>query len=178
MYIILCDHDRNRSNLSDSSTPDNSKLKQPWYRRKKSLLVIGAILAFSTVSIAVAVSLKLQEQTLANAVRFACGTSSSNPAFNVTAGIDLSDGMNRQEALIVADTVYARVSGTRRQNVPSSLEFDATANDNGVWTVKFQAVYTITSYFEPGHSGEGTRVVRENFAAIINPFDLTVTYSY
>jgi len=178
MYIILCDHDRNRSNLSDSNTADSQKLKQPWYRRKKGLLVIVAILALSTVSIAMAVSLKLQEQTSANAVRFTCGTSSGNLAFNVTASVDLSDGMNQQEALVVADTVYAKVSGTRRQNVPSSLESDATANDNGVWTVKFQAVYTITSYFEPGHSGEGTRVVRENFAAVINPFDLTVTYSY
>jgi len=178
MYIILCNHDRNRSNLSDSTTPDSPEVKQPWYGRKKGLLIIGAILALSTVSVAVAFSLKLQEQASANAIRFACGTSSGNPAFNVTASVDLSDGTDQHEALVVADTVYAKVSQTRRQNMPSSLESDASVDDNGVWTVKFRAVYTITSYFELGHSGVGTRVLRENFAAVINPSDHTVTYSY
>lgn len=164
--------------MPSTNSPNKSELKRSWYKQKKGLIATAIVVGLSIISVAVAVSLRSKEQASNNAVRFACGISPSDPVFNITSNIDLSDGMSKQEAVTVAETVYAKVSQAMKYNSFASLECDASANEDGIWTVKFQAVYLSTGYFEPAHFGQATRIQRENFEAIINPFDLTVAYSY
>ncbi len=74
-------------------------------------------------------SLSRQESEGTQAVNFTCDAG-TEWAFNVTVWIDLSDGMDREEAVLVAKSLYESIHKNSTCNLKSTQ-----ANEDGTWTI-------------------------------------------
>ncbi len=74
-------------------------------------------------------SLSWRELDGVQAVNFTCDAG-TEWAFNVTVRIDLSDGMDREEAVLVAKSLYESIHKNSTCNLKSTQ-----ANEDGTWTV-------------------------------------------
>jgi hypothetical protein len=95
-------------------------------------------------------------------VNFACNAGSPYE-FTVTVKIDLSDGMNSTEAVMVAREIFEH-----ELNATYAVK-SAEADDAGVWTVDLSWEFDLPS-------GK-PEVLNHFFDVTINPLDQTVTYS-
>lgn len=157
---------------------ENVEQTPPWYKRKTGFIALSLLAILVIVSILVGVSLYHQKPPTdgaTNLVSFTCCLTSSNKTFTVAAEVNLTDGMDQDEAIKVATKVFEKEAHSISE-APISFSQTASVSENGVWMISLYRVYTSTGYFEPGHSGLNTRIVRERFEATINPFDCTVVY--
>ena len=95
-------------------------------------------------------------------VNFTCKVG-SHYEFNVTVKVDLSDGMNSTEAVMVAREIFEH-----ELNANYAVK-SAEADDSGVWTVDLSWEYDLPS-------GK-PEVLSHYFDVTINPQVQTVTYS-
>ena len=96
-------------------------------------------------------------------VDFTCSIGSSY-SFTVKVAVDLNDGMNRAEALLVADAVFSHEMKSSQYIVKS-----AEANNLGIWNVDL----SWGAIFPDGQQESLTHF----FDVIINPQNQTATYA-
>lgn len=106
-----------------------------------------------------------------NPVTFVCENSKTKDTFNITTNINLTDGMNKDEATSVAAQVYAKVIVEHGRH-----EFRCADLDNeGLWIVQFNRWYEIPM---PGcTTPEGTRLILMTYSFMIDPFNQKVEFS-
>lgn len=131
---------------------------QPWYKNKKGFILLTVAIALLTFFIVTGVIFHFQKPETNKPTSFTCRYDSSNETFAVAVEIDLTDGMNQDEAVKVATEVF-------KVSVGGQYELrTVTADEQGLWTVEFGWGY-------PGES------LGHWFEGVINPFDRTVTYN-
>ena len=144
--------------FSESTKTENVGKMHPWYRGKKGFILFTVAITLLTFPIVIGVSSYFQKPETNKPTSFTCRYNSSNQTFAVSAEIDLTDGMNQDEAVKVATEVFKASVGAQYQLRTAS------ANEQGMWTVEFDWGY-------PGES------LGHWFEAIINPFDRTAAYN-
>jgi len=151
----------------------------PTLNRGRAVFIAFAVLTLLIVSALVSISLHEQKSTknnLANLISFTCRPSSSNQTFTINVGVNLTDNMNQDEAIVVAFKVYER-SISMPVNPTASFSLTAHECADGIWLVEFNMAYTISSYCAQRRH-VFTRILREIFVATINPFLRTVVYMH
>jgi hypothetical protein len=158
--------------VSNTDSTEAMPHKLVWSRRK-IVLVVAAILVFLVVSAFVGTSLHQQlsrpsdsstnNQPPANdsltiaPVLFTAHLNSSSQTFTTAVQINLTDGLNQDEAIEIATAVFNTIV-----NAQYAVK-SASVDENSVWTVEFRWGYQS----EPlGHW----------FKAVINPIDRTAVY--
>jgi len=144
---------------------------QVWYRGKNGFIAFVTLTAVFIVSFLAGFSLHVQRQRASSLpsnssfqfANFTCawaGSGYPNEAFTVTVDVNLTDGMNLDEAIRVAAKVFNVTMG---QNM--LCELNSTCEDeNGIWTVEFAWEYASALYL--GHW----------FETVIDPFNQTVVF--
>jgi hypothetical protein len=97
-------------------------------------------------------------------VKFSCGEAGNPYAFSVTVAVDLNNGMDKAEAITVAETII------NHELTNASYEVKSSDNNAGLWNVNFSWEYT-------GFATNGTLHLGHIFDVIINPFNQTVKYT-
>ena len=97
-----------------------------------------------------------------NLVNFTCRLSYDGAAFTIAVDINLTDWMNRDEAILVANTLFDNTLGQSGQ--PHQLK-SADMDELGVWTVKLIWGYS-------------TADLMHWFEAEIDPFNRTIVYNH
>ena len=157
---------------SNTDSAETMAHKVGWSRRKIGL-VVAVILLFLVISALVSISLFRQlsqpndssadnsssaNNSLTNTpVIFTVRSNSSGQTFTIIVQINLTDGMDQDEAVIVATKVF-NATMTAQYAVRS-----VSVDDQFVWTVEFRW----------GYQGEP---LGHWFRAVINPIDRTVVY--
>jgi len=146
--------------------------------RRRGFFIAFALLALLFIFVIVDTYLYQQNQPTnnpADLVSFVCRSSSSNQTFTIDVDVNLTDNMNQDEAIRVALEAYVRSVSL---HVNPSASFSATTLEcvNGIWLVEFDMAYPISSYCAQ-RLHVMTRVKREKFLALINPFVHTVEYA-
>jgi len=123
------------------------------------------------------ISLFWSQPAEGNLISFVCSTSSSNQAFTVNANINLTNGMDQDEAIEVASKVLLEIS---QQSVGKSLQLlstNSTHDEKGIWTIAF-------TYGAPAHDAnrtyggsEAIPRIEKTLTLTVNPFDQTVKYN-
>jgi len=85
-----------------------------------------------------------------------------------TVNVDLNDGMSRDEAISVGETILNRELTNALHELKS-----AEVNNEGIWNVNFNWEYANMV----GPNGTGTPVLSHFFDVIINPQNQTATYT-
>ena len=150
-----------------------SMQSQVWYKGKIGFIAFVTLISIIVISGLWGFSLYVQKphtNSLPNNhpfhfVNFTCAWArigDPNKTFTVTINVDLTDGMNLDEAIRVATTVFNVTMG---QNKLHGLRF-ADEDENGIWKIEFGWEYATVTPLYFGHW----------FEAIINPSNQTVVY--
>lgn len=155
----------------NSKRATNNGQSQVWYRGKIGFIAFVTLIAVIIVSFLAGLSLYGQKPSAGDLsgnssfqfANFTCAWARSgypNQTFTVTVDVNLTDGMNLDEAIKVAAKVFNVTMG---QNKLSELK-SARTDENGIWTVEFAWAYASALYL--GHW----------FETVIDPFNQTVVY--
>ncbi len=147
-----------------------SMQSQVWYKGKVGFIASVTLITVVIVSFLVGASLKPNEPPESNAVNntatenidWTCSLYFHNETFIVTVDVNLTDGMNLEEAIRVATTVFNVTMGQNKLHGLRSADED----ENGIWRIEFGWEYATATPLYLGHW----------FEAIINPFNQTVVY--
>lgn len=147
-----------------SHSEKGGRVQQAWYRGKIGFSLAVSLITVIFLSIIVGVSSPRQktltEGTTNNSLRtvnFTCSCYFLNNTFTVAVEVNLTDGMNQDEAIKVANKVFEVTIGQAGQ--PHQFR-SASVDEDGIWTIE------LTWNF--GHW----------FEAVINPFNKTVVYNH
>lgn len=157
--------------LSDS----NSKQKTSRFSGKNGLILLSGLTILIVASVFVSISLLHQRPPASNSSTnnpsanqqaptvptiFMCRSNCTSQKFPLPILVDLTDGMNRSEAVNVAKKTFEAALKEAKYAVQYAQE-----TSEGTWTVRFRWGYT----GEPlGHW----------FEAIVNPLDRTIVYDH
>lgn len=147
-----------------------------WCRRKARLIALTLCVAL--VLVFVSVSFSNQALPKSNLVSFDCHISSSGQTFSIEVEVELSDGMDQEEATSVAIIAFKEkvVGEFSPEEHLLSLGSNAILGSDGLWTVKLK--YTHMRYgLPPTHDKPTIVETQESFEAIINPINRTVECS-
>lgn len=145
-----------------------------WCRGKTGLIAFALCIAF--VLVLVGISLSNQASPKNNLASFDCRFSSST--FSIEVKVELSDGMDQDEATSVAVSALKEVLVVNSKERIGSFGSSADLDSDGLWAVKLKLTHTITSW-QPGHWGSiPTAVTSRSFEAIIDPINRTVECSF
>jgi len=147
----------------------------PTWNKGKAVFIAFALLTLLIISALVDISLHQQTPATKNLVSFTCHTSPGNQTFTIDVDVNLTDNMDQDEAIRVAVKVYAK-SIPLYANPPASFSTTTLEGADGIWLVEFDTAYTFSSYCAQ-NIHVMTRILRERFVAIINPFAHTVMYT-
>jgi len=158
--------------LLENNSRQDGEQKRIW-QRKRSLISASVIILLVVVAFA-GISYFWFHPAIGDLVSFTCRPSSDNQTIIIYAKVNLTDGMDQEEAMEVANKVFleAYKQPTERW-VLQSFYADPTYDKKGEWIVSFACVYT--SPFAH-HGGEGSAVLRRSFTVTINPANQTATY--
>jgi hypothetical protein len=147
-------------------------------RHTRTLLAVLTVF-FSVIGIVV-FSLFTQTASRSNLVSFSCRAPSSSEIFTIAVDINLTDGMNKDEALAVANQVYFNAFAEPGQRELRSARQD----ENGSWTIEYVCQVNLckpgcnTNRLYYGNNGVTGHIITTIFYTfVINPFDQTVIYS-
>ncbi len=134
-------------------------MKRTDFRRHSVFLVACVCLALLSVVLLIVALGEMEFQPL-KLVKFTCYyEGSNNPSRTVTVLVKLQDGMNRDEALQVAEAVF----NSNATHVVKSVDVGA----EGVWVIGFRWGIKTSNYQEP---------LNHYFNVTINPFSQTISY--
>ncbi len=146
-----------------------------WCRGRAGL--IAFTLCIAIIFVFVGVYLVNQASPKNNLESFSCHFSSSNQTFSVEVEVELSDGMDQDEAISVAASALKEVLVVNSKEQYDPIKASADLDPYGVWTVKVKCTHSITTW-SPGHWGSmGTANTMESFVAVIDPINLTIECS-
>ena len=153
--------------------------KPIWKRRGIRYLVSSAAIALLIFLAFEGISLFWPHPAAGNLVSFVCSPSSSDQAFIVSARINLSDGMDQDEAMEVANKVFLGISQqpidrSIGQSAPQLLNTRIKCDEKGIWTVEFIFVIPLREANRAYGGSEAIPRVHKTYAITINPFDQTV----
>ncbi len=157
----------------NSNRATNNGQSQVWYRGEIGFIAFVTLIAVIIFSFLAGFSLYVQKPSAGGLsgnssfqfANFTCAWARSgypNQTFIVTVDVNLTDGMNLDEAIKVATTVFNVTMG---QNKLHGLRF-ADEDENGIWKIEFGWEYATVTPLYLGHW----------FEAIINPSNQTVVY--
>ncbi len=149
----------------------NNGQSQVWYRGKIGFIAFVTLIAVIVVSVLAGFSLYVQKPSADGLsgnssfqyANFTCawaGSGYPNQTFIVTVDVNLTNGMNLDEAIKVAAKVFNFTMGPNKLSELKSTY----KNENGIWAVEFAWEYSSALYL--GHW----------FETIIDPFNQTVVY--
>jgi hypothetical protein len=156
----------------ENNNSQGSVQKPIWQRKRTRFLVFAAAIALLIVLAFEGISLFWPHPAGGNLVSFVCSPSSSNQAFIVNAKINLTDGMDQDEAMEVANKVLLGIS----QQTPQLLYTKSNHDEKGMWTVEFIYIYTMPYGKNLYNDGMGSSIARKSLTVTIDPFDQTVKY--
>lgn len=154
--------------------------KKTWPRRRSCFLILAVLTALFSVTGVVVFSLYMQTTSESKSASFACNPPSSNETLMIVVDINLTDGMNKDEALAVAYQAYYNAFGEQGQ-----LELrSARQDENGTWTIEYCCLVDLcrpgcdTNRLYYGSNNRAGHTIQARFYSfIINPLEQTVTYS-
>lgn len=156
---------------------DGSSGQKPlWQQKKIRILVSATAIALIALLVFEGISLFLFHQAEGNFVSFVCNRSFSSQVFIVNANINLTDGMDQEEAMEVASKVVLEIS---QQSSEQSLRFlftNSTNDGKGIWTIEYANEVHV---FDAGRTYGGSEAIphtQKTLTMTINPFDQTVKY--
>jgi hypothetical protein len=152
----------------------HSKTRSAWYRGRAGFALSLALIGVIVSSIVGGISFYIQKPASGGLssndivtntqVNFTCLLAYADEPFNINVNINLTDWMNRDEAIVVANTLFDNTlgrSGSTVHQLVSAEQIDRL----GVWIVKLAWGY---STMDLGHW----------FMAEIDPFNRTIVYSH
>jgi hypothetical protein len=158
--------------LENNSRQDSEQ--KPIWQRKKSLITSASVMILLAVVAFASISYFWPHQAMGDLVSFTCRPSSDNETIIIYARVNLTDGMDQEEAMEVANKVFLEAFNQPTERwVLQSFYVNSVHDEKGEWTVSFACVYT--SPFAH-HGGEGAAVLRRSFTVAINPVNQTATY--
>jgi hypothetical protein len=153
--------------------------KKNWSRRRSRFLILTVLIAlFSVTGIAV-FSLSTQTASRSEMVSFSCHPPSCSETFTIAVDINLTDGMNRDEALAVAYQAYYNAFEERGQ-----LEIRlAQQDENGTWTIEYCCLVDLSRpgcdtnrLYYGSNNRAGHTITAIFYRFVIDPLEQTVTY--
>jgi len=132
----------------------------------------------------VGISLSNQASPKNNVESFNCRYSSGNVTFSIEVEVELSDGMNPDEAVRVATSALKEILFVNSEEEIGAFRSSADLDHDGVWTVRL--MWTRRGRLHDVISGPGTgawiqiyeRWPTESLEALIDPINRTVVYSF
>jgi hypothetical protein len=150
--------------------------------KRKTFLLLGMLLAILVITpVFMIVSSSHPIQPGSPSTSFACYSLADNQTFAITAEVNLTDGMNQEEATNIALKVLLREADYEGYTVQDFRTRTQPKGEN--WTVKLDIVYSrvlnkaTKMNFEGGVTWSGPTIsnVQESFNMTINPNAQTVT---
>lgn len=152
-----------------------------WLRGSAFFITFGLLSLFIVVAL-LEISLQQQNALTNNSVsivNFVVRKVTGNQTFTVGVGVNLSDGMDEDEAVKVATKVYERSNMYERQLgqlPPDYITLSTThMSEDGTWKVEFHMV-SLTAFY-CSRNFMYSRIQREYFWAVINPSNNAVEYA-
>jgi len=138
-----------------------------------SVLLIGILI----VTVLVGIMLYLHKPQTNSLASFTC-LSSRDERFTIALEVNLTDGMNQDEAIRVATEVFKKVSKMNAKEAPSIFRSGAFMREDETWTVWFEYVEEI--FTVPVHQTpfKYSQLIFGHFEVAINPFDHTIMYHF
>lgn len=146
-------------------------------RRRTRLLVSAAAIVMFIVLAFEGVFLFWPRSAEGNLVSFVCNLSSKQQAFVVDAKVNLTDGMDKNEAMEVASKVLFEISRQTAEQSLQLLSVNCTYDEEGIWTVEFVLGAPVHDASRTYGGSEATPHVLRTCVIAINPFDRTVKYN-
>jgi len=147
-----------------------------WRKRRTKFLVSAAVIVLLVVLAFAGIFLFWKSFAEGNLVSFVCSPSSNGQAFVVNARINLTDGMNQNEAMEVASKVLPAISLQGPGGLLQLLSADSACDEEGIWTVKFTFGSPPPDASRTYSGSEAMRHVLRTVVVTINPFRQTVKY--
>jgi len=158
------------------NSPGKRERIAAWCRGRTGLIALTLCVAF--ILVFVGISLINQASLKNNLESFDCRHSSSSQAFSIEVEVELSDGMDQDEAVSTAVSAMEKVLFANPEMQIGIFGMSADLDRDGLWLVKLKLAQTITTWY-PGHWGVmGSMVIWNFFEAIIDPINRTVVYSF
>jgi hypothetical protein len=154
-----------------------SMRKPIWKRRRTRFLVSATAIAFLTILTLEGILNYWSPTADGNLVCFVCNPSSSNQAFLVNANINLTDGMNQNEAMEVASKVLFGISQQTAGPSLQLLSVNCSHDEEGIWTAEFTLGAPVYDASRTYGGSEATPHALRTCVMAINPFDRTVKYN-
>jgi len=117
-----------------SNSPDSGEHARAWYRGSKRLIAFSLCTAF--VFVFVGVSLVNQASPKINLTSFNCCLFSGNQTFSINVEVELSNGMDQNEAINVATNALNKILVINLNEQIESFGSSANLDPGGVWTVR------------------------------------------
>ena len=144
-------------------------------KRRSILLGCAVIIPLAVVLIFVSTSLFNQSTQGSEFVSFTCNSTLRNRTFTIPIKVNLTDGMNREEATAVATAAFKEAVDMGEGS--TLKEFSTTADfANGTWKVRISSIFLSSPYgawrnaYEGGSYGSGGMTVMVDlFLVIIDP---------
>lgn len=161
-----------------SNKAETSERAKAWYRGKTGFTVIMLFISVIIASALVGVYLYGHRPQTNNLTCFTCFFASSDQTFTIDLDVNLTDGMDQNEAIKVATEVFFKVAEMTYKRDVSITESLAHVREEGTWTVGIDYVEFVVT--EPVHQTHLARFspIPGYFEAVINPFDHTIAYSF
>lgn len=145
-----------------------------WCRSKK--VIIAVVLCIAFIFVFVGIFLSNQASPKSNFESFNCLSSSSGQAFSIDVEVELSDGMDQNEAVNVATCALKSIRAVDPEAREVYFGSSANLGLDGLWTVKLEWTNVLHT-FPPGHWSPTFLVISESFEALIDPANRTVVCS-
>ena len=161
------------------NSPDSREHVRAWYKGSKGLIVLSLCIAF--ILVFVGVFLNNRASPRSNLTSFDCRSSSGNQAFSISVEVELSNGMDQNEAVNVATSALNKMLVVNSEERIGSFGSSADLGRDGVWTVRLKWTRITESYFagvHPGSTVPQTQMTSGSFEAIIDPINRTVIYKF
>lgn len=166
--------------LKSSDAQNSAPQKKVWYRSKIVFVAFVTVFALLAALMYVGITSLIQEPLVNNLVCFTCRPSTGNQTFAVMVEVNVTDGMDQDEAIKVANKVFGKGFELDPNYDLRSVSIERMSDEHGIWLVDFYVVYTTTQQTSGGgrreHAWEG-RTLHGYFKVVINPFDQTAVYS-
>jgi hypothetical protein len=151
----------------DSISPADGEKSSFWHRRRTRVAVLAIFLALLIVCAIAFSSLFSQNAPRSELVSFLCRSALGGEASTLALDINISDGMDRDEAVAVVYQVHVRFF-----NDGGVVEIrSAQADSNGTWTVEYCSMVILRQPDSRGHA-----LVPLFYRVVINPFERTIEY--
>lgn len=160
-----------------SRDAERSDQAQAWYRRKTGFIVI-LLLTSLLIGSALGVLLYGSKPQKNNLTSFTCLFSSSSQTFTIAVEVNLTDGMDQDEAIKAAKEVFFKVAEMSQKKDVIIVDSLARMREDGTWMVEIDYKEMIIT--EPVHQTHIPRFspVPGYFEALINPFNQTIKYCF